>query len=312
VSAKAIRYAALCRVILTMMITLGLPGDQALSALPRETVDVAGGKLAVDLEGVPPAVGRAELLSWIETSTRAVASYYGTFPVPHARLVISLSSGRGVGHGTTRGGSEPVIQLSLGRDSESPDLDRDWVLVHELVHLGFPSVARQHHWMEEGLATYVEPIARVRTGGLTAERVWTDLVDGLPKGQPHEGDRGLDLTPTWGRTYWGGALFWLLADIDLRQRSSNRIGLEVALRAIVRKGGTIGHHWEVDEVIATADGATGLPVLRALYDGMATAPAPVDLDALWRRLGVKETPDGVTFDETAPLAEVRRAISEGQ
>jgi L-lactate permease len=25
------------------------------------------------------------------------------------------------------------------------------------------------------------------------------------------GDQGLDHTPTWARTYWGGALFWMMA-----------------------------------------------------------------------------------------------------
>ena len=58
----------------------------------------------------------------------------------------------------------------------------------------------------------------------------------MPKGLPAAGDRGLDYTPTWGRTYWGGALFCLLADIDIRKRTSNRFGLQDALRAIVAAG----------------------------------------------------------------------------
>ena len=85
-------------------------------------------------------------------------------------------------------------------------------MVHEMVHLAFPRVAKQHHWIEEGLATYIEPWARLGIGQLTEETVWKDLVEGLPKGLPGPEDKGLDRTPTWGRTYWGGALFCLLAD----------------------------------------------------------------------------------------------------
>jgi len=66
-------------------------------------------------------------------------------------------------------------------------------------------------------------LGRVRTGGLTAVEVWGDLVRGLPNGLPEAGDRGLDLTPTWSRTYWGGALYWLLADVAIRERTGNRV-----------------------------------------------------------------------------------------
>jgi predicted metalloprotease with PDZ domain len=102
-----------------------------------------------------------------------------------------------------------------------------------MVHLALPSLAERHHWLEEGLATYVEPIARARAGILTPERVWRDFIDGLPQGQPESPDRGLDGTPTWGRTYWGGALFCLRPDVTIRQRTDNRMGLEHCLRAIL-------------------------------------------------------------------------------
>ena len=70
--------------------------------------------------------------------------------------------------------------------------------------------------MEEGLATYIEPIARVQAGELPAKQIWRDMLDGMPKGEPQPGDKGLDRTHTWGRTYWGGALFCLVADVQIR------------------------------------------------------------------------------------------------
>jgi hypothetical protein len=71
-------------------------------------------------------------------------------------------------------------------------------MTHELVHMAFPSVPRQHHWVEEGLATYVEPIARAQAASLGAERVWADMLHAMPQGH----GRGIDHTRNWRRTYW--------------------------------------------------------------------------------------------------------------
>jgi hypothetical protein len=168
-----------------------------------------------------------------------------------------------------------------------------------------------HHWIEEGIATYVEPFARARIGQLTAEQVWADLLRDLPQGLPEEGDRGLDRTPTWGRTYWGGALFCLLADVAIRERSGNRRGLEHALAGIVAAGGTIDGRWEVRRAFAIGDAAAGAPVLSELYEQMRSAPVDIDLALLFRRLGVARHGRSVRFDEDAPLAAIRRAITMG-
>jgi len=177
-----------------------------------------------------------------------------------------------------------------------------------MVHLAFPSVPRMHHWIEEGLATYVEPIARARAGNLTQERIWSDMVEGMPQGLPKKGDRGLDFTHTWGRTYWGGALFCLLADVEIRKRTGNRMGLEDGLRGILKSGGSIEVDWPLDRALRVADQATGVPVLQELYDKMSGTPVAPDLEKLWKDLGIKYDRDKVGFDDSAPLAAVRKAI----
>ena len=293
------------------LLTLLVAGPAAASGeAPPRVISVPGGVLEVELDGRPPAGGPAELLAWVERSARAVADYYGTFPVARAHLRLGLRLGGGVGHGTARGGSVPRVDVQVGVDSSRAELDADWVLVHELVHLGFPSVERRHHWMEEGLATYVEPLARARAGLISREAAWVDLVDGLPKGLPGPGDEGLDATPTWGRTYWGGALFWFVADVELRRRSSGRVGLEDALRGIVGRGGTIGHLWSIGELLDAGDAATGRTVLRELYERMALAPRAPDLSSTWRHLGIARTRSGIAFEEGAPWSGIRDALTK--
>jgi predicted metalloprotease with PDZ domain len=180
-----------------------------------------------------------------------------------------------------------------------------------MVHLAFPSVPQRHHWIEEGLATYVEPIARARAGNLTQEKIWGDMVEGMPQGLPKTGDRGLDFTHTWGRTYWGGALFCLLADVEIRKRTGNRMGLEGGLRGILKSGGSIEVEWPLNRALRAADQATGVPVLQEMYDKTSATPVAPDLDKLWKDLGIIYDRDKVTFDDSAPLAAVRKAIGGG-
>jgi len=50
-------------------------------------------------------------------------------------------------------------------------------------------------------------------------------------------------------------------------------------------------------------------VLADLYEKMGTKPDAPDLDTLWRDLGISLEDGRVTFDESAPLAPIRRAIT---
>jgi hypothetical protein len=134
----------------------------------------------------------------------------------------------------------------------------------------------------------------------------------MKQGLPKPGDRGLDRTPTWGRTYWGGAIFCLLADVEMRKATGNKVGLQQALRGILDAGGDHEKDWDdwpIERILKVGDKATGTNVLSELYAKMRDTPYAPDLDALWRDLGVSLRDGQVTFDDSAPLAAIRRAIT---
>ncbi|MEO6421088.1 MAG: hypothetical protein ABIP39_16870, partial [Polyangiaceae bacterium] len=131
---------------------------------------------------------------WVSRSGHAVSSFYGDFPISGAMLGMIPTRGDGVGFGRTMAGGGASILMNVGRNTAENDLTTDWVLTHEMIHLAFPEVGRDHLWIEEGLSTYVEPIARARIGNLRSEEVWAGMVNGMPKGLPRQGDRGLDRT----------------------------------------------------------------------------------------------------------------------
>jgi hypothetical protein len=259
------------------------------------------------------------VLAWISNAVNAVAQYFGRFPVEQARVLVRPAEGRaGVFRGTTFGGrrgefSQPAFtRISVGQSTASKQFDDDWMMTHELIHMAFPDVSgssNEHHWMEEGMATYIEPIARAQIGRMTPERVWGDFERDMPQGLPQAGDQGLDRTPTWGRTYWGGALFWLLADVEIREATHNRKGLQDAMRGILAAGGNITKDWPVERVAEVGDNSTGTTVLADLYMQMKATAVHTDLNELWRRLGVQVNNGVVTFEDRAPLAGIRKAIT---
>jgi hypothetical protein len=271
---------------------------------------IGGATIDISFDPAPTADLRKLVLNWIATAARAVTTYYTKFPVPHVAIAVNFHDGRGVNSGRTFGWEHAHISISVGRATTAAGFADDWTMTHEMVHLAFPSVPRNHHWIEEGLATYVEPIARARAGDLTPEKVWGDMVDGMPQGLPEVGDRGLDFTHTWGRTYWGGALYCLLADVEIRKRTGNRKGLEDAMRGILKTGGSIEVEWPLSRALQTADQAIGVPVLEEMYDRMKSNPVSPDLNQLWKELGVERRGETVVFDNSAPFAAIRRAITE--
>jgi hypothetical protein len=277
------------------------------------TIHAGRASVRVDVAPGPMDLSRDKVIDWVNTAARAVSEYYGRFPVRHARvLVVPVADRRGVLTGTTWGGVDgfaAFTRMRVGEHTTVQELGDDWTMTHELVHTALPSLSRNHHWLEEGLATYVEPIARAQIGTLTPEFVWQETVKDMPQGEPHPSETGMDQTHTWANTYWGGALFCLMADIKIREATGNRKGLQDALRGIVAAGGSIAVDWPIAKVISTGDEASGTTVLADLYRQMGNqAFASIDLDALWKLLGIEAGNGSVEFSNQEPLVAIRKAI----
>jgi hypothetical protein len=292
-------------------------GWRGETIVASQSFAVGGAPIRVDFAAGDLDLSQAEVVRWVKESAESVAKYYGRFPVGRALVVIEPIAGDSDSiHGTTWGdvgGFPAVTRIRLGQHVSKDDLKDDWVMTHELVHTALPDLPEDQHWMEEGLATYIEPIARAESGRLTEARVWAEFLHEMHNGEPERGDRGLNETQTWGRTYWGGAMFCLMADVSIRRETNNRKGLKDALRAVVDSGGGIDKDWPLSRVLEIGDRATGTTVLTDMYAKWSERPVPVDLTALWKELGVSAGPNhGVVFDAKAPLAAVRESISEAR
>ena len=291
VAAAALSLAAIVRADEEQPVIIDLP--------------VAGGQIELQFTPDFSDAQRERARRWVTSGAEAVAGFFGRFPVPQLELLLQGVEGEGVISGATFGEPTLHLRVRLGRDTTAAAYRDDWVLVHELVHLAVPRVPPAQRWLHEGIATYVGPLVRCRAGLLEAPQMWQGWMRQMPRGQPEAGDRGLDHTPTWGRVYWGGALFCLLADVRMRQRGPIGRGLQQALQGLQRAGGDYRVAWPLQRTLALADAAVGGTTLTDLYDELKDSASPTDLASLWRELGVEDD----RLRDDAPLAPVRRAIA---
>jgi hypothetical protein len=299
------------KVTCLIFLLLLFPFRSAKAADVTSTLMIGGSRIDVTIDTGEATLSQPDVMKWVQSAAESVAAYYGRFPVPHLTLRIVSFDGNGVRHGTTWGKDGGLIVIHAGSKTTPADFAEDWMLTHEMIHLAFPSMADEHHWIEEGLSVYVEPIARIRAGHWTALQMWSDLVRDMPKGLPRDGDAGLDHTHTWGRTYWGGALFCLVADVEIRKQTKNKKGLEDALRGILNAGGDIREDWPIVNALKIGDQAAVVEILQKMYAEWNDKPVQVDLGTMWKQLGIEANGATVILHDDAPLAAIRRSIETG-
>jgi hypothetical protein len=250
---------------------------------------------------------KAAVVAWVRRAAEAVTTYLGHFPAKHLTVTVRVGGDEPVGDGVTYGVSRIVVRL--GRSVRASDLNGDWVLTHEMFHLAFPTLKHRYLWMMEGLSDYLEPIARAQAGQWSARDAWREFLEGFPQGLPEPGDGGLDNSFRRERIYWGGNIYWLLVDLSIREQTNNRRSLQDAIRAILAEGGNGGVDWPLERVLTVGDEATGTTALKDWYEQLGPKPGHVDLAAIWKKLGVREAGDAIDFNDQAPWAKFRAAIT---
>ena len=241
-------------------------------------------------------------------SAATVAAYYGQFPTHRLLLALEAHAGDGVHGGKTFANPDAYIRVGVGREVSAAQLQADWVLVHEMTHLALPDTGEQHAWLSEGLATYVEGVARVQSGSRSEVDVWSEEAPfHATRPARRRGPR------TQQHPYLGPHLLGRRDVLPARgcrdpPAHPQPHGPPGRVRAILKASGGLAADWPIERVLHTGDAAVGATVLADLYARYKDAAVTPDLMALWKQLGVE--PDGATvrLNDAAPLADVRHAI----
>ncbi|HLK37639.1 MAG TPA: hypothetical protein VKU41_12855, partial [Polyangiaceae bacterium] len=262
--------------------------------------------------GAPLAMGDDAAVRWIQRAAGCVAGLFGAFPTDVTVFVVPVAGAREVVFGRVMSLSGASVVLLFGAETRPESQRDDWVVVHELFHLGCPSFEGEGRWLEEGLATYYEPILRARVGWTSREDLWAHFVHEMPRGLRSDDEpAALEARDDIDGTYWGGALFAFLADVSIREQTAGARSLDDVLRAVLSRAGDATHVARVADFVRIADEATGTRAVAAVYDAWALHGKAGDLTDLWRRLGVETVERGVSLVPDAPLSGVRRAIETG-
>jgi hypothetical protein len=251
---------------------------------------------------------------WLDRSAQAVATVYGNVPAERALLVVMPDPGRPRGFGLTLRGGGPSIVLLLGTTRDAGILADDWSAVHELLHLGIPHTDLADAWLFEGLVTYYTSVARARAGQRSAERAWSELVDGFERGRSTGTGRSLrdesaamSRSGAYFRVYWAGAAMALLADVELR-RAGVKGGLDAALRALRTCCASSRELFSAERLIRELDRAAGAPVFAKLSRQHLDRARFPNVEPTLRWLGVQTSKEGVVLSSDAPGVTVRNAI----
>jgi hypothetical protein len=254
-------------------------------------------------------------------ATRLLAASGIALPTTHLQvLVVAWPRAREpIAFGmVNRGGTGGIVLLADPAASAEAQA-RDWVLPHELAHLLHPYLGGgRGRWLAEGLASYLQQVLRARAGVLSRDEAFALLFDGFARGAADDTAGPLDaVADARGglmRTYWGGAAFWLDADLALRARG--HAGLPALLDAVNRERAGAPVAWTPARFLARLDEAlreTGHPPWFVEAAGRAgAARAFPDRDALAAALGYRRegtrlqpAPGGVDPRATAIMARGR-------
>jgi predicted metalloprotease with PDZ domain len=290
---------------------LGEAAYTAIGSFRRTRVDVGGAGLDVAFLGQPVAMGDAGAIDWVRGAASCVASLYGRFPCDATVFVVPVHGRDGLLFGRVLSLAGASVALLYGDATRADGMHDDWVAVHELFHLSTASFVGEGHWLEEGLATFYEPILRERAGWWTEADLWRHFVEEMPRGVHKDGEpASIEERDDIDSTYWGGALFALLVDVGVLEATRGARSFDDAMRGALRELGDGTHSSSVAAFLAVADRATGTTVPSDVYRTFAMQGGPVDLEGLWRRLGIERKADGaVALHDDAPLAYARKAIA---
>ncbi|RMG13710.1 MAG: hypothetical protein D6729_14590, partial [Deltaproteobacteria bacterium] len=197
------------------------PARSVFTRRPPLRLDLGDVRLEVVRVGPEIAAGDAAMERWLFDAVRATRTVFGRFPTRFAQVVVRVGPGRAPLFGMTHRGGGDGILLFVGRGCDREALARDWIAVHEMLHLGHPWMPAGDAWFFEGLATLYEPIARVRAGLLGEAEAWQRIVAGLARGARdgtgrvlREESAKMQETGAYRRVYWAGAAILLEAEIE--------------------------------------------------------------------------------------------------
>ncbi|WP_085299560.1 M61 family metallopeptidase [Cognaticolwellia mytili] len=263
------------------------------------------------------------LKSWVNHAENALRSVYGTLPVDDYITIIKASN-RGtaaVPWGEVNRYSPPEVTLIINTKSRLKDLKADWTIYHELSHLLIPYDAGDARWFSEGLASYYQNITQARVGMFDEQTMWQKLYNGFERGNKQQQynhqplsyvSDNIDQNRNYMRIYWSGALYWLKADVALRESTKNTASphsLDLALKQLQQC--CFNRYLSVEEIVKKLDELSQSKIFSSLLTEFSSSYAIPEYLSLLKSLGIDIKNGQPELNNHAKLSFQRKAIFTG-
>ena len=208
------------------------PAFLVLGPLDRRTIELPGGIIDRVILPGGNASERALLERYAEHSLCLMQTAYGRLPMPRLQMLVIPLPGRrrAVLFGQVYRGGLGGIQLLVDPGRPWSEFVKDWIAPHEFTHLMHPYLGDDSRWLSEGLASYQQNIVLAQSGLIPERTAWTKLLQGFDRGRRRDLQATLPQASTemhradaFMPVYWGGAAYWLEAELALADRGNVRL-----------------------------------------------------------------------------------------
>ncbi len=214
------RIAALAFLLLN-----AVPGLAEPERLVRSDVH-----LQVYWQGDFDVVQKNKMREWLNQTVDAMLLLNGQAPREKIRIELkSINSAKAVSFARVLRDNPQGIAFYINPNRPLDEFVSDWTAYHEFTHLFIEYPGQSDIWFSEGLASYYQNIVRYRAGLLSASEVKAKLRAGFESAENQDMHSDLTLEQlglnmrerrAYMRVYWSGALYFLEADMALRESGS--------------------------------------------------------------------------------------------
>jgi hypothetical protein len=257
---------------------------------------------------------------WLEQVTDALLTVYGELPEDDFGITIKHSTNRSspVPWGHVERGDPANILLVINPAFGYDELISDWTAFHELSHLLLPYRGYGDIWLSEGLATYYQNIIQARSGLLDETWMWRKIAAGFERGLNDQQWRQLNLTEVsdnlgetrqYMRVHWSGVLFWLSADVALREQHGN--SLDELLQQL--NDCCAGRTMSAEAIVEKLDELANTELFVTLFREYRLSHSIPDYKPALAHLGIEQRKlsNAITLSDNAPGSQIRKQIYHG-
>lgn len=294
-------------VLILLLPLVVLAGDQA------DHITIGPQTISIHYADNFTATERHMIHRWLQEVADCMLTIYGALPEDHFRVHVARSEDdtQPVPWGEVERDNVTTVVLQVRPEFGYEKLLADWTAFHEFSHLLLPYQGYDDIWFSEGVATYYQNITMARSGSLDERDMWQRIADGLARGSGHTANLTLgDINlrnhehSMVQRVYWSGVLYWLNADVALRQQGKGSLDqalhkLKDCCQTHIMTAAQLA--WKLDDLMDTE-------LFLPLFHQYRQSRAMPDYASLLQSLGIQIKADGLVVLADGSLSNIRRHI----